>query len=316
MFFSLIIPVHNLQSHIGRCLRSIIEQSFKDYEVILVENGSTDNSYEICSEYVSDKIMLLRENCSGVSRARNLGMTKALGRYIWFIDGDDLILPGSLACLYEKITSWKFPDVLIFRNTVEKNNIIRTAGGVFTEQKLSRQTALTGLFNASQWSGFVWSKCYRADIVKKIAFDTDIHMIEDLEFNVRVFLKANDFLYLDNILYQYSIRNDSCCARFSEKKLTSFVAYEKIEKALCNIEYQKVRKKANSVLGNAKVDFSRYLLEYYYATDRSYYRKKKKQYQKIIWNNMKYVRRLSAFIATFFTVISPRLIIWTRRNQR
>ena len=103
-YFSIIIAMYNVERYIKICINSILNQTFQDFEVIVVDDCSTDNSYKICTELYGNnkKIRLLRhEKNQGPSAARNLGMENARGEYIWFIDSDDAIIPNALEKLHQ-----------------------------------------------------------------------------------------------------------------------------------------------------------------------------------------------------------------------
>lgn len=115
--FSIIIPVYDLENHILKTLRSIEAQSFNDYEVIIVDDGSTDRSAALCSEWCNDRsrFRLYRKQNGGVSSARNEGLEHASGDYVWFIDGDDAVHPESLRMLDSVIASHPGCDYVSFR---------------------------------------------------------------------------------------------------------------------------------------------------------------------------------------------------------
>lgn len=115
-FFSIIIPMFNTEKYIGECLDSIMMQNFSDYEVIVVDDGSTDGSCEIVSRYIKGKlnINLLKQKNSGVSAARNLGIEKARGKYIIFVDSDDFLVNESLEFLMNTLLENNDLDMLFF----------------------------------------------------------------------------------------------------------------------------------------------------------------------------------------------------------
>ncbi len=117
IFFSVIVPVYNVDSYIRECVESIIGQKFPSVEIILIDDGSTDESARICDEYAeSCKIIrVIHKTKGGLSEARNAGLSKAKGEYVLFVDGDDYIEPDSLAALQDAITKSNNPDVLITR---------------------------------------------------------------------------------------------------------------------------------------------------------------------------------------------------------
>lgn len=115
MKYSIIIPVHNVEMYIEECLKSIISQNYSEYEVICVVNASTDRSESICKKYEKNyrQVKCLKTNIKGVSNARNFGISESTGEIIWFVDGDDLLVPGALKKADEIFTVYN-PDIVIF----------------------------------------------------------------------------------------------------------------------------------------------------------------------------------------------------------
>ena len=106
MFFSIIIPVYNVEKYLNACLLSVINQDFKDYEVILIDDGSKDSCGAICDEWKSDNIKVIHQQNQGLDGARNSGLDAASGEWIIFLDSDDELCDGMLSTLYERIRKY------------------------------------------------------------------------------------------------------------------------------------------------------------------------------------------------------------------
>lgn len=102
MFFSIIIPAYNIENYLGDVIRSIMSQSFNDYEIIIIDDGSSDKTLAVAKGHaeLDNRVKVFIRPHGGVSAARNFGLTVASGLYIWFVDGDDYIHPESLQTLY------------------------------------------------------------------------------------------------------------------------------------------------------------------------------------------------------------------------
>lgn len=113
--FSVIVPVYNVELYLSECIESILTQTYKDFEVILIDDGSTDTSGKICDQYSlqDPRIEVIHQRNGGLSAARNSGIEKATGEYILFVDSDDLIKSDTLELLYQKATT--SPDIIVFR---------------------------------------------------------------------------------------------------------------------------------------------------------------------------------------------------------
>lgn len=213
---SIIIPFYNAQRTLKRCLESIAVQSFRDFEVILVNDGSTDESLKVCDFYLQKFNFLLFTQCNkGVSAARNLGIKKSTGKYLCFIDSDDYIEPDYLKNLYEQIC-------------VEQAELVITgykkvlAGGqkmheyIFQNESLSKGN-LYKLFSELSIGiyGFPWAKLFLRDIV----VDNDIHFEENISFSEDLLFLLDYLLYIKSVRissnagYLYCIANGSLSTR-------------------------------------------------------------------------------------------------------
>ncbi len=170
MFFSLIIPAYNLEGYIVDCLSSIHAQSCQDFECIVVDDGSTDGTAAVIEGYIVDKprFRLIRKQNGGVSSARNLGLEHAQGEYIWFIDGDDYIHPGSLVALHGWLANAQL-DVLVFDYDLTRQRYNEV---VFDEvPSLELETIRDNLMSRlSLAPASAWRCCFRASIARKIEF--------------------------------------------------------------------------------------------------------------------------------------------------
>lgn len=224
LLLSIVIPVYNAEKYIKFCLDAVVNQSYSNLEVIVVDDGSTDHSLAIINEYASKdkRIIVLSHENKGVSYTRNEGIEAASGQLITFIDADDY--PDSeLAQNYiAGVDRWKGKDISFFmcgmyfdnlynRNIRNKKLILETIHG-FIEGEcylLNRSSAATlswlGIFN------FVTNKCYDLRKIKEynIRFDEGIHIGEDLKFNLDYLDKCPGYIGMKNIaLYHYVKRRD------------------------------------------------------------------------------------------------------------
>ncbi len=307
MFLSVIIPVHNIQEYVEECIKSVLNQNDDDYEIILIENVSNDNSLTICKKYENHpKISLFSLQESGVSYARNFGIDNAKGKYIWFVDGDDIIAPDSIKSIKNSLKIFSYPDALLFgySELIGDKKIDRKAYPY--NGPIDKNTAINGLFDSNLWSGFIWNKIIKnsSGVLTTLKFPTEIHMIEDLTFLTKCFKQFNTFGVLNKNLYFYRKRKGSISNVFSEKKLSAFNAYEIIlEELKASKDFDFARK----VIYNAKVDFSRQILTHYYFNDFKSYKAKRNKYRKIILKNFKHITHLKAKVAALITIISPKI---------
>lgn len=217
---SVIVPIYNIEQYLEKCLYSILDQTFESYEVILVEDGSTDNSKEIAERFVelhSDKFKLVCQENRGLSGARNTGMLYATGEYVCFIDSDDTVAPTYLEVLYQqaKYTGAELV-VCAFHSVDENGNSIKTyredlvSGQVYN---LHDEKKVFLIQNAA------WNKLYKREVIvdNNLQF-TEGAWYEDLRFTKKYLLLAQRIVYCDQVLYNYLQRAGSIMSNMGSKR--------------------------------------------------------------------------------------------------
>ena len=216
---SIIVPVYNVQNSVARCLESICAQTWKDIEVILVNDGSRDESFSICEQFreKDPRIVLVDKSNSGVSETRNCGMSLAKGKYVQFVDSDDHLLPGCTANLVAAMQRSHADLVLApYRMMVPRKD-----GGYDTREysllpagvynKVDYLSQLTG--NAAAfYYGVLWNKLYRRDLIQMahIRFEHVVYA-EDQLFKTRYLQVAQRFAAIDEAAYCYIQNPQSVC---------------------------------------------------------------------------------------------------------
>ena len=216
---SVIVPVYNVEEYLPTCIESILNQTYKDLEILLIDDGSTDNSGKICDEYAKqdNRCIVIHQQNKGLSGARNTGLDHATGEYISFIDGDDYIHPQMLEILYETLhkKDYDFSMVTfkqVWKYRKENNTVTIHHNNIFIT-KISGLMA--GLYNINnnthQWSELnfqvVWNKLYKKEIIKDLRFKQTSS--EDTEFNNRVYLRTNLAILINIPLYYWVQRQSS-----------------------------------------------------------------------------------------------------------
>ena len=232
---SVIVPVYNIKDYISRCVDSILAQTDPDWELLLVDDGSTDGSGEIIDNYAKAdaRIKALHKENGGVSSARNLGLSQARGAYISIIDGDDWIEPALFHDAVDSLTG-QDADVFMFEYFVDRNGVSRrhsvdpaAYGVISVEDCLIRSItpdnrfACTKIFASKLLAG--------GGSPDPIRFDTDIILGEDSLFILEVIANARSCVYSEQAYYHYDQREGSAVrSGFNEKKLSGLEAYKKI----------------------------------------------------------------------------------------
>ena len=192
MIISIIIPVYNVELYIEECLSSILNQEFKDLELLLINDGSTDSSLEICKRIslANSNVKLFSQKNNGTASARNKGINNANGDYIWFIDSDDIIRGDSLT-LISDILKKTNRDLLFFNmSTFNVDNELKIEPNL--KRNLIVKDTLIGENNISQFfNSSVCRYIYKRDFIIKNNLVFDINQYyEDAYFNIKVFNKT------------------------------------------------------------------------------------------------------------------------------
>ena len=207
---SVIIPAYNIEDYIGRCLDSIISQTYKNLEIIVVDDGSWDYTGEILDNYAKKdrRIKVIHKENGGVSSARNKGIEAAEGDYIGFIDGDDLIEPEMYKTLVDLLEEENadiahcgyqmvFPDRIDYYHNTGKKKIQTTEEGL--KDLLSGEMIEPGLVN----------KLYKKELIKNCRLNETVKINEDLLMNYQLFKLSQKSVYYDITPYSYMIRSSS-----------------------------------------------------------------------------------------------------------
>ena len=241
---TIIIPVYNTAPYLPDCLTSILGQTFSDFELLLIDDGSTDGSGTICDEYANkdNRIRVFHKENGGVSSARNLGLDNARGEWFYFVDSDDELLPGSLQTLVDGITE----DVDIVGGGYErfgsKGELLEAVDERVTIT-LSKEETLLIVSNDRpkyySYLGYMWMWMFRSSVIRShhLRFDTSIKIKEDTLFLVQYACASNGGTRFNTVpVYKYKMRGESAMGklfeRFCPEYLTSFDAVVKIHSAI------------------------------------------------------------------------------------
>lgn len=209
---SVIVPVYNAAQSLMRCVRSICAQTYENLEIILVDDGSTDDSLTLCRQcaYQDGRVSVLAQANSGVSAARNNAIESASGKYIQFVDSDDWIDENMTRLMVEKAERQRADFVICHYCRVDSDKI-SVHGFLQTPDCLDRHTFAELLMQqpASFYYGVMWNKLYRRDIIAKhrIFCREQLNWCEDFLFNLTYILCANRFCAVQTPLYYY-VKND------------------------------------------------------------------------------------------------------------
>ena len=208
MEFSVIVPIYNAEKTIERCLNSVMSQTFRDFEVLLINDGSTDNSLEKCiSISKNDKrISIISQKNSGPSFARNKGLDIAKGKRIVFVDSDDYLENNCLQIIHEKFLEDDYDAVFISFNVICGQ--LKTKKIYKNFNSLSLQDLMVSLSNRNMF-GYTWCKVFNKNIVGTIRFDKNLYLMEDELFTIKVISKCKNIGIINEPIYNYIIGNSN-----------------------------------------------------------------------------------------------------------
>ena len=220
---SIIIPVYQAEKYLGKCIDSILNQAFSDFELILVDDGSTDGSEKICDEYArkDKRIKVIHQANQGVSSARNTGLAYASGEYITFVDADDWIEQNLFQeCM--KVAEKHPVEVIYHRFTKDiwKNNTASTVkkGVLGPEGYVSRKELKDYIIQSKgQLNSPVYSYIFSKKLLEDLSFDTSMPYAEDEVFVIQAVTKASTYYFVKNEDYHYNARAGSAAYRWQPK---------------------------------------------------------------------------------------------------
>lgn len=200
MLFSVIVLVYKVEKCLNKCVNSILEQSFRDFELILVDDGSPDKCGEICDVYSANdsRVVVIHQKNQGISGARNAGLDRSRGEYVIIMDGDDWVEPGLLEGIYQKLAEgpkdlvvWGFNR--IYPDKVERNLLDGTV--TLAQAKAN--------FLSEEWIGCTWNKCWRRGLFQGVRYPKEVVLAEDLWVTGLLIVRVQSIAFIDKCLYNY-----------------------------------------------------------------------------------------------------------------
>ena len=200
---SVIIPVYNAEKYLERCIDSILAQTFTDFDLLLIDDGSKDKSGEICDEYArkDNRVKVFHKENGGVSSARNLGLDNANGEWVCFCDADDWVLSEWLQAFSQLISG---NEDILFSGYISIYNGIKDK--VYIENRYSSKKELVLSLGTEEIWGYIWCKCFKKSVIDKnnLRFNTNYSIWEDASFIYKFMKFANNFKITEATFYCYN----------------------------------------------------------------------------------------------------------------
>lgn len=221
IFVSVIIPLYNVEEYLEETLKSVVEQAFENKEMILIDDCSTDRTYDIALAYAQkyENIIVRRQHSNqGVSAARNIGLDMAKGEYIMFVDSDDLLASNTLELLYNAAIQ---KDAEIVTGIHERFSSKGSAPHYFfIENPILAIQGYKNFMNCPEFfhNIFCWGKLYKKQLIKNLKFPEDIGYGEDQTFTIRALVKAKQIYTVPHTIYYYRNREGEAKSIVQTKK--------------------------------------------------------------------------------------------------
>lgn len=206
---SVIVPIYKVEKYLEKCLDSIIKQTYKNTEIILVDDGSPDKCGEICDTYINkdNRIKVFHKKNGGLSDARNYGLKKSIGEYILFVDSDDSIEPKMIETLVNTLEKNK-SDISMCGFKIIQNDTSKHNQWFDQDTVLSKEEALKLLLENRIITSHAWNKLYKRNIIEKFPFPEG-KLYEDVRIMHKVFMSCNSIAITKEYLYNYFLHSTS-----------------------------------------------------------------------------------------------------------
>lgn len=216
---SIVVPVYNCENYIERCIKSLLEQTYKNIEIILINDGSKDRSLDICKKYsnIDKRIVIIDKKNEGVSKARNTGIKKSNGKFISFVDADDYIDNTFIEEMLKKLYEYDADYVTCGYKRIYNEDHIEYVNNNLEEQVIDANEYITKLLNVQNGYGFAHMKLIKKEKIQNIEFNPNIQVGEDALFNIMLCENLEKIAIYNKSLYNYFFNQNSVVRKFDDK---------------------------------------------------------------------------------------------------
>lgn len=231
---TVVVSVYNMEKYLKRAIDSLLNQTYKNYEIILVDDGSTDGSGAICDEYAmkNELIRVIHKDNGGLSSARNAGMDQAMGKYVIFPDPDDWVEQNYLQLLNE-LQHKHNTALVISGHYVDSDKISHIHNKMGKERILSRDEALELVLRPHGFCGFAWNKLYNIELIRKynLRFGLEYGMAQDLYFAFEYLLRCKTVVYNPTPTYHYFQHEGGVTnSKLTKRKISGLLTFQNLKK--------------------------------------------------------------------------------------
>ena len=222
---SVIVPVYKVEDYLDRCIESIVNQTYTNLEIILVDDGSPDNCPTLCDEWANkdDRIKVIHKENGGLSDARNAGLAIATGEHIAFVDSDDWIDINYISYLFDALVK-NNADIAVCNYCETYDDNIKTTSNNYRIQTFDNYETMKNQSESNYFKAVVWNKLYKKSLLVPNSFKVGKYH-EDEFFTYKILAKSAKVVHIDSELYFYYQRNGSIINSYSIKHLDALEAY-------------------------------------------------------------------------------------------
>lgn len=231
---TIIVPIYNVKNYLNRCVSSVINQTYKNIEIILVDDGSNDGSGALCDEFIKkdSRVKVFHNKNFGVSYSRNFGIDMSCGKYIFFLDSDDYIDEEVIDNLIKNIKNYDL--IKVSHKVIQNNHILRIKQyNDILENTEMIENVITGKFG-----GHCWGYLFKRENILSLRFDENTSCMEDTIFLIEYLKRCRKIRYISSCYYYHEVNNNSIT-----------VSIDRIEKNIDNYLYS--LNKINTLLNNS-----------------------------------------------------------------
>ena len=315
MKLSVIVPVFNSQKYLHRCISSILNQTHKELQLILVDDGSTDDSGRICDSFAENdsRIIVIHQSNVGVSEARNRGLEVATGDFITFVDSDDYIESIMYEELIRLLVKYN-ADISHcgYKRVDAEGVVLKEVNGthrVFCQNSIEASNCF---LQGKYFNCGIWNKLFKSELFKDIRFDGNLRINEDVVVGFLAFQKAKNIVFCDESYYCYVVHKESACNTVDDKKrILDVIEATKIMLTKCISEKNRIT--LSNRLFDKKLQLYRwYILNKYDETKKKQIKKEIKNLKKVS-NSLNRRSKWNYYLMIYFEAVYKT--IYVKYNQ-
>lgn len=280
---SILIPAHNAERFLSRCIESVLQQTYEELEIIIINDGSHDGTLGLCNQYKmqDQRIQVINQHNKGVAATRNVGLKNATGDYILFVDADDWIESDAVECLLNAMNEHDAVDIAFCSHDNAETPEQVKKESVVQNEIWDRERQQEEFLIHKRMTGMLWNKLFRAKLFNGIRFDETVGYGEDAQILWKVLKNSRNMIVLQDVLYHHVLDEQSIShQKYSQAKYSAIKVWTEIEENV-NEEYPQWR----SLVSERLISTATFT---YYEMKRSHYRHKEEQsyLRKIVRQNI------------------------------